>query len=1221
MKNIYQSLSLLRASACALVFAAALVPKLHSQSYCTPSYGTGCTSGDDINNFILGAGGSLINHIGSGCSANGYGNFTASFNPVLQAGLTYPFSTTHNFSSQGLAIWIDFNNNFIFEAAEAVFQSASTGNAHSGNITIPGMVPSGQYRMRVRCMYAYNGTQIDPCISQSSWGEAHDYTITVTNAPCVAPVNGGTATASVSNTCAASPFVLSATGMSMGSGIQYQWQSSTNGFTWTNVVGATSASSSITQSVAQSYRLRTICVNGPDTAYSNVVNVGMNPFMSCYCPNGANNTGDTDISRVVLGGMDNYAAPTCQTYTDYSSSLPAIPLLAGISYPVSVELDDCSPSFYYSAGVAVFIDFNQNGYFGDPGEKVMANNNQSVPYTASGSFTVPLSAIPGNTKMRVIAAEGYNGSDITDGCFVYGYGETEDYMVTIIPQSPNEVAMVSIDEPELTACSFGNSILATIKNNGTDTLTSVTFTVNTGGIISNSVWTGSIPPAVAQQVTVPGVYSFNDGDTISLEVSLPNGVADAYSGDNFKGRRTHLALQGVYKVGYGVNNADSIADISTVIQRIHQKGVCDTVYFDIKPGTYTGRYTINDYIGWAPGKQAIFRSETGNRSDVILVDSATSAATNYIFNLDGGDGIGFESLTLRARGATYRTIFNIKNGAHYLYVNDCDLLADTTTAGGAGTGNFDHLIFRSADGTKDDHTVITNNFIRGGGRAIDLGSATGTYEEGHIIRNNIIKNPYAWGIILGSQDNPIVENNVITLAPYANITPSYGLYLATSINGGSLAGNDIKTYSNGYAMYLTNVKGSSSSLLVANNFLYNGDSTVVSGSYGLYIGDVNTNNVLVANNSIKTKTASANAGSLSVLDGSGIRLFNNNIGSYNSGPAIKIDKSYSVLESNNNNFFNEDGNPIGSYSGMSAYNIADWKSATGKDANSMSVHPGFSGEDLHTCQLALEGAAMPLAEITLDIDGDVRNAAADIGADEFLGSAVGLLDEDEIEKCPNVSVSLGNPATSGVTYSWSSGENTSEINTSNAGQYIITATSACGSFSDTVTVINKPNPTAGFNVDATNGLSVVLNNTSTNASGYLWDFGDGTNSTEENPTHMYSSSGQYVITLTVYGECDTITITNAVSVYNVGNEEFITGSVEMYPNPATENVNLVFKGVNVGDAQIKLIDLSGKVILIKQVPVGDGSVVTLDLNSISMGVYTVSIDINGEVKVLKLVRK
>src|SRR5690606_6213544 len=444
---------------------------------------------------------------------------------------------------------------------------------HTGTITIPTTVSNGTYRMRVVDAYYEYGSDIPGCGYISYYGETHDYNITVVNPPCTTPVVGGTATASVATTCPANSFTLNATGMTVGSGMQYQWQSSTNGFTWNNIPGATLPSHTLTQPVAQSYRLRSICTSGPDTAYSNVVNVGMNPFMSCYCPNGANNTGDTDISRVVLGGMDNYAAPNCQTYTDYSSSVPAIPLLAGISYPMSVEVDDCTPSFYYSSGVAVFIDFNQNGYFGDPGEKVLATNNQLAPYTASGSFTVPLTAIPGNTKMRVIAAEGYNGSDITDGCFVYGYGETEDYMVTIIPQSPNEVAMVSIDEPELTACSFGNSILATIKNNGTDTLTSVTFTVNTGGIISNSVWTGSIPPAVAQQVTVPGVYSFNDGDTISLEVSLPNGVADAYSGDNFKGRRTHLALQGVYKVGYGVNNADSIADISTVIQRIHQKGV------------------------------------------------------------------------------------------------------------------------------------------------------------------------------------------------------------------------------------------------------------------------------------------------------------------------------------------------------------------------------------------------------------------------------------------------------------------------------------------------------------------------------------------------------------------------------------------------------------------------------------------------------------------------
>src|SRR5690606_22429761 len=323
---------------------------------------------------------------------------------------------------------------------------------------------------------------------------------------------------------------------------------------------------------------------------------------------------------------------------------------------------------------------------------------------------------------------------------------------------------------------------------------------------------------------------------------------------------------------------------------------------------------------------------------------------------------------------------------------------------------------------------------------------------------------------LNGVDAPVFDNNEITLAPYSTINPSYGTQLSQVINGGTAVGNSIKTYMNGYTLLISNVKGGTEPFLIGNNFLYSADSTTTAGSYGLYIIDANTNNLLVANNSIRNNSASANIGALTIADGSGIRLFNNNIGSYYNSPAVKVDKPYSIIESNNNNFWNEDGNAIGVYDGVPTQNLADWKNASGFDMNSVSVHPGFTGDDLHTCAPALEGAGIAVASLSTDIDGDIRNAIPDIGADEFLGSAVGLLNEDEIEKCPNVSVSLGNPAISGVTYSWSSGENTSEINTSNAGQYIITATSACGSFSDTVTIINKPLPTAAFNIAAANGL-------------------------------------------------------------------------------------------------------------------------------------------------------
>ncbi len=44
---------------------------------------------------------------------------------------------------------------------------------------------------------------------------------------------------------------------------------------------------------------------------------------------------------------------------------------------------------------------------------------------------------------------------------------------------------------------------------------------------------------------------------------------------------------------------------------------------------------------------------------------------------------------------------------------------------------------------------------------------------------------------------------------------------------------------------------------------------------------------------------------------------------------------------------------------------------------------------------------------------------------------------------------------------------------------------------------------------------VEFQNTSENAEGYEWDFGDGETSTEETPSHRYTSSGDYTVTLRV----------------------------------------------------------------------------------------------------------
>ena len=104
-----------------------------------------------------------------------------------------------------------------------------------------------------------------------------------------------------------------------------------------------------------------------------------------------------------------------------------------------------------------------------------------------------------------------------------------------------------------------------------------------------------------------------------------------------------------------------------------------------------------------------------------------------------------------------------------------------------------------------------------------------------------------------------------------------------------------------------------------------------------------------------------------------------------------------------------------------------------------------------------------------------------------------------------------------------------------------------------------------FNADFTfnvNNDIVVFNNLSSNFESVLWDFGDGTTSTDENPLHIYSNSGNYTVSLTVYtnSNCNQETITHSITINNPTN----INSVE-------ENKNL-----------LKITDILGKITSFKK---------------------------------------
>jgi PKD repeat protein len=108
------------------------------------------------------------------------------------------------------------------------------------------------------------------------------------------------------------------------------------------------------------------------------------------------------------------------------------------------------------------------------------------------------------------------------------------------------------------------------------------------------------------------------------------------------------------------------------------------------------------------------------------------------------------------------------------------------------------------------------------------------------------------------------------------------------------------------------------------------------------------------------------------------------------------------------------------------------------------------------------------------------------------------------------------------------------------GSYVVTYTANFGGCNSVVTkTINVTDkPTASFNspsvlMSCLPPLTVQFNNTSLNAISYIWDFGDGTSSTLDNPQHIYTLPGNYTVKLIAIsaGGCsDTLTRSNYVRI-------------------------------------------------------------------------------------------
>ena len=118
-----------------------------------------------------------------------------------------------------------------------------------------------------------------------------------------------------------------------------------------------------------------------------------------------------------------------------------------------------------------------------------------------------------------------------------------------------------------------------------------------------------------------------------------------------------------------------------------------------------------------------------------------------------------------------------------------------------------------------------------------------------------------------------------------------------------------------------------------------------------------------------------------------------------------------------------------------------------------------------------------------------------------------------------------------------------------AGSYTVALTATGPNGVDTLTrtnyvTVSQTPPAALFTADPTSGtkdLRVEFTNSSLRYNTSAWDFGDGNTSTEDSPTHTYTTSGAFDVSLSVVGDAgsDTNTLAGYVNVSDVQTPAFV----------------------------------------------------------------------------------
>jgi PGF-pre-PGF domain-containing protein len=485
-----------------------------------------------------------------------------------------------------------------------------------------------------------------------------------------------------------------------------------------------------------------------------------------------------------------------------------------------------------------------------------------------------------------------------------------------------------------------------------------------------------------------------------------------------------------------------------------------------------------------------------NTAGIYLSSSSENTVTNnkvvmpgYQVNGSNTNAIMLYSLSQSDTNSNVISNNDVTGASHGIFSNGGK---NNTVQNNKASGNLYGIAMRFSHNNR----IINNNadgndwgiFLtyEDSGNTVSENSANGCTNAGiylnvncganNLVDENTVKSSQYNGIYVETHGNKIL-NNLIT-------GNSRGIYLLGSNCYDNVISNNFVNYSSGNGIRLVNTSGVNR--LVSNSIISNNGD-------GIYLNNANNSNV--DSNIVQGNNIGIHAENSSMV------VINNNTASYNSmGIRLHITDSSTASKNTLTHSTN---------SGI------DLNSAENNIVTGNSI---ISNEKGITLCAACRQNQIYNNNFNNPINADPKN-----GANTWFTTKT---------KAKNV---VSGPYIGGNFWAAPSGDGFSQTATDADGDGIADSiyTTTDGYVVDRYPLVGVELPVAGFGMSATQGiapLTVQFTDSSENATGWNWDFGDGTNSTEKSPAHTYSTVGNYIVTLTVTNKNDVVSKSASITV-------------------------------------------------------------------------------------------